>query len=129
MQSVFLKKIFVSVMLLFAFASLTGCGAKQNNGESVLVVRVVSDANEVSETALAKSALQSGGEISINVALARELDIEFDAKYTNCNADGKFLVQPALLNFIAGNGWSFKQLFCINMNEENAKYFFTKPRL
>lgn len=117
------KKILFFVSL-FWILSLSGCSS--NKGERVLIAQFRAD--DSSNAQFVKETLRMGGEITLNVETAREIDPDFDNKYAVSDKDGKFLTRPALINFIAGNGWNFKQTFCINMNSENQEFYFSKSR-
>ena len=61
--------------------------------------------------------------ISINVELARKIDEEFDNNYANFDSNNQFLIKPALLNFVGGNGWKL-----ITTGGLGQIFIFTKPR-
>lgn len=97
-------------------------------GHAVLVVRF-SGTPDVDEV-LVKNVLSKGGAITCGydsdyVRFLRRYDEDFDEAAAS-NKDGKFSIHPAVLNWISSKGWKFQQKFCINLNDENAEYYFIK---
>lgn len=97
-------------------------------GHAVLVVRFSSSPDE--DRVLLGNALRKGGMITCGydgdyVRFLREYDEDFDEAAAS-NKDGKFSIHPAVLNWISSKGWKFQQKFCINLNDENAEYYFIK---
>ena len=98
--------------------SLTG-----SKGCKVLIVILKDKENETSEVSLIKQAFNKGGRIILDVEVAREIDKEFDEKYAASGSDGKFLVTPAVLNFVGGQGWNLLQ-----MQPLGQQFIFVKDR-
>jgi len=102
------------MMLVFGF-SFAGCTGSRlpaeigvtEKGDKILLVKVYNSQRsyEVSEIDVIKEALEKGGEITVDTTVAREIDPDFDSKYTVANSRGTFLTRPAILNFIGGQGW------------------------
>ena len=98
--------------------SLTG-----SKGCKVLIVILKDKENQVSDETMIKQALDKGGFITLDVEIARKLDKEFDQKYTATGSDDKFLVTPAILNFVGGQGWNLLQ-----MQPLGQQFIFVKDR-
>jgi hypothetical protein len=99
-------------------------------GDKILIVEIqgentFNDDDEVSEVALIKEALKKGGGLTLNVAVLRNIDNNFDSLYTVSNSDGQFFIRPAILNFIGGQGWHLLQIFGL---PGNPQYIFVKGR-
>jgi hypothetical protein len=99
--------------------SLTGC--IEEKGDKILFVQIGKDKDDLSEQAVIEESLKKGGQITINIALAREIDKDFDEKYSVSDSEGSFLIRPALLNFIGDNGWNYKEAGL-------GRYTFTQSR-
>ena len=110
------KSIFALCLIALLFC---GCG---NKGDKILIVEIAEKNADVSDVSLVKEALTRGGMIVISVDIARQIDSEFDEKYTTSGNSDSFLITPALLNFVGGNGWSFVQTTVRN------EYFFVRNR-
>jgi hypothetical protein len=120
-QSYFI--LFMSIVMV-----LSSCN-QYGKGDKILIVEIQGEnsfsENEISEEALIKEALQKGGSITLNVEVLRNIDNNFDSLYAAANSDGNFLVRPAILNFIGGQGWHLLQIFGL---PGNPQYFFVKSR-
>ena len=127
-------KVLFCVVIWIVFACILGYKGYLSSltrvisGHAVLVVRF-SGIPDVDET-LVKNVLSKGGAITCGydsdyVRFLREYDEDFD-EATASDKDGKFLIHPAVLNWISSKGWKFQQKFCINLNEENVEYYFIK---
>ena len=99
---------------------------KPDKGEKVLIVSI--SRTDVSEVSMVRASLEKGGMVTLNSSVATQIDPLFEEKYTVSNNQGSYLVKPAILNFIGGQGWHLKQQFCINLNYDNCEYIFVKPR-
>lgn len=55
-----------------------------------------------------EKALVSGGQIKITIEALRELDPEFDNKYTVVNNEENFMTLGALINFLNDRGWKYQ---------------------
>ena len=62
------------------------------------------------DVATAAEVLKKGGKAILNVPLCRKLDADFDSKYAVANKEGNFFSVPAVLNFVAGNGWKLNSV-------------------
>ena len=116
---VLLLSVFVVLSLYSTADSFSLSGSK---GCKVLIVLLKDKENEVSEVSLIKKAFDKGGRIVLDVDVAREIDKGFDEKYTATGSDGKFLVTPAILNFVGGQGWNLLQM------QLGPQYIFVKER-
>ena len=121
-----IKKTFIYLFILALGISLTfsACDSPASKGSKILIVEITSDKEKASEEALIRKALDKGGAITLSVEVARKIDASFDEKYTTSGSDGKFMVYPALLNFIGGQGWNFVQ----SVGGFGSEYFFVKNR-
>lgn len=129
-------KTFCGILSLVILLWLSSCNqlAKgnsilNNNGDKILIVEIygenVSGNDEVTEVSLINNALQKGGSVTLNVDVLRQIDPQFDSKYTASNSNGQFYIRPAILNFIGGQGWHLLQIFGL---PGNPQYFFVKTR-
>lgn len=57
--------------------------------------------------------------------VVESIDEKFD-KFGAADSNGSYYILPAVLNWISSQGWKFQQKFCINMNDDNAEYYFVK---
>lgn len=111
------------LVALMVVPALGGC-LQQSNGDHVLLVQLASEdeaADELSELQVVRDSLERGGSINVNVSTARQIDKEFDAKYAVMNTEGSFLILPAVLNWVGGNGWHL-------VGPSLGGWLFTKPR-
>ena len=115
-------KLFTKLTLFLCTVFLfTSCGSR------VLIVSIVEESPSGTQATQVKTIEQSlvrGGQIVIDVKTARQIDQEFDNKFAVIEQDNKFIIRPALLNFIAANGWSFKHVS--NLLLASPEYYFTK---
>ncbi len=114
------KSLFLFFSLLLVTNLFLGC----KYGESVLIVTIDEQSSEIG---LIKESLKKGGEIVLSVSAAREIDASFDDKYAISDSSAKFLIKPALLNFVGGNGWKLNTIFPVSPYYESIEYYFTKP--
>lgn len=115
-----LRMIGLVLIALVAMPALGGC-LQQNKGDHVLLVQLAGDDEEPSELQVVRDSLERGGSINVNVSVARQLDKEFDARYAVPDTEGSFIVLPALLNWVGGNGWHL-------VGPSLGGWLFTKPR-
>jgi hypothetical protein len=105
---------------------LSGCSGK---GDKILFVEIKGENSfsegEVSEIELIKESLDKGGSLTLDVAVLRSIDNEFDTKYTASNSEREFFIRPAILNFVGGQGWHLLQIFGL---PGNPQYIFVKVR-
>jgi hypothetical protein len=95
----------IGIGLLSTYFNSTGL-----SGERILIVHSVAEnSREVSEKEVIQKALSMGGYISVNVDALRAIEPSFDALYTVLNSNRQFMILPAILNFVGGNGWHFVQ--------------------
>ena len=79
--------------------------------------------NEVSEVSYLREAFDKGGWITLNTDVAHEFDKDFESKYAAVDSDGRYLIRPALLNFVGVQGWYLLQMAVIGHH-----YIFVKNR-
>jgi hypothetical protein len=107
---------------------LTSCNP-YGKGDKILIVDIKGGSNfdedDISEVGLIKKALEKGGALTLDVAVLRTIDSEFDSKFTASNSEGKFLVIPAILNFVGGQGWHLLQVLELS---DTPQYIFVKAR-
>lgn len=95
---------------------------------AVLIVHFDDDAE--ADDVLLDNTLRRGGYLEMSTSSAyveflRKHDKYFDLAAAS-NEEGKFLVLPAILNWVSSKGWKFQQKFCINLNSDNAEYYFVR---
>ncbi|MFW6311486.1 MAG: hypothetical protein ACOC1K_04545 [Nanoarchaeota archaeon] len=101
-------KIFVFLLLLVAV--MYNSGFIFGNSYRVLMVEVGDDgSDEISERKVIEESIKRGGYIIIDVSTIRSIDKNFDDKYTVARNDGKFLIAPALLNWVSDHSWELKE--------------------
>lgn len=122
-----IKKNVVLTVILTSLFIISSCSkyATASTDSRVLIVKFC-DEDEKTDLKQIKEGLIKGGYIEINSDSIMSIDPEFDSKYANTNSANKYYIKPALLNFVSGQGWRFQQKFCINLNENNAEYYFIK---
>ncbi len=122
------------VAILGTMLSVLGCRENSTDlvsaiaGHAILIVRF-SDSPE-QDKVLLENVLRKGGSITCGndskyTAFLRNYDREFDMAAAT-DRDGSFLITPTILNWISSKGWKFQQKFCINLNHDNAEYYFVK---
>jgi hypothetical protein len=79
----------------------------ENKFDAVLMVEI--DDEKLSEKDVVVKSLKQGGYVTINVKLAREISPSFDFNFAVLGKDDTFLITPALLNWVAWNGWTFHE--------------------
>ena len=57
--------------------------------------------------------------------VVEKIDKKFD-DFGAVDSNGSYYILPAVLNWISSQGWKFQQKFCVNMNDDNAEYYFVK---
>lgn len=134
------KMMFGKLQVAFRVAIIGGlmcfCGCSDDlsqlesaiTGRAILIVRFSNSPDM--DKVLLNNALRVGGLITCGndgdyVTFLRSYDKNFDAKAAT-NSKGDFLIRPAVLNWLSSKGWKFQQKFCINLNEDNAEYYFVK---
>ena len=132
--------MFGKLQVAFCVAIIGGlmcvCGCRDNlaqlesaiTGHSILIVQFSQSPDK--DKVLLDNALRVGGMITCGsdgdyVTFLRNYDENFDAAAAE-NSNGKFVIRPAVLNWLSSKGWKFQQKFCINLNEDNAEYYFVK---
>ncbi len=134
MKKIIVAKVLVRAIILCAAICVLGCRDNITSlesaiaGHAILVVRFDSSPEE--DRVLLENVLRKGGGLTCGydsdyVAFLRRYDENFDAAAAS-DKDGKFSIQPAILNWISSKGWKFQQKFCINLNNDNAEYYFIK---
>lgn len=123
------KKITILLSVLIVFLgiiiSILTFKTMDTKGDYVLIVNVASEdeKKELSEVEYIKKALKYGGHISVNVDIARKVEEgKFDELYTILNKDNKFVILPAILNWVGGHGWKLNQGSLLGV------WIFTKQR-
>jgi hypothetical protein len=99
-----MNKIKLITLLIFTSILLSNC-SPYGKGDKILFVDYEDDVSKVNNESFIKEALEKGGSISVNVDVLRKIDPDFDKKYAVLDEKGEFLVKPAVLNFIGGQGW------------------------
>jgi len=66
-----------------------------------------------------EKALEIGGDITLSAEIASFINYDFESIFTISNKDEKYLIRPAILNFVGNYGWEFKQKVA-------GEYIFTK---
>ena len=119
------KKILLALAVVGVALLVSSCKAGIASKDSrVLVVEFCDEGKADLEQV--KEGLAKGGFIELDETVAKNIATDFEEKYVCLDSDGYYRVIPALLNFVAGQGWAFQQKFCINMNESNAQYYFIR---
>jgi len=127
-------RLLVGCVAILAGVYVSGCRDNITSlgsaigGHALLVVQFSN--NPEKDSVLLRNVLRTGGAINCGcdgdyVKFLREYDENFDMAAAS-NKDGQFSIQPAVLNWIASKGWKFQQKFCINLNADNAEYYFVK---
>jgi hypothetical protein len=122
-----MKKLIVLVIGLSALVFTMVSCSTSSNGDKILIVQLVNkdSGDKPSEEEYIKLSLLNGGYITLDVDTIRKIDSKFDEKYATADSKGKFLVLPAILNFVGGQGWNLRS---ISGGLGNADYYFTKSR-
>lgn len=120
------KKILLALAVVGVALLVSSCKAGIVSKDSRVLVVEICDSTESADLTLVKEGLAKGGYIKLSVDAAKTIDPKFEEKYANMDSYGYFMKIPSMLNFVAGQGWSFQQKFCINMNESNAEYYFIR---
>ena len=118
-------------LITFAFVVLIGWlifGSGNADKRAVLLVRFRD--NPTTDTQLIENTLKIGGLLDCGsdqqyVKVIKSMDGDFD-KFGATDSQGSYYIMPAVLNWISSKGWKFQQKFCINLNNDNAEYYFTK---
>jgi len=113
--------ILVTFSILSSYSTVYSFPFSNDKGCKVLILSSKGKDDKVSDEQMINQALDKGGYIVIDVPSARKIDKEFDKKYAAFGSDDKFLVIPAILNFIGGQGWTLIQ---VSLGE----YIFVKQR-
>lgn len=134
------RMMFAKLHLAFCVAIACGlmcvCGCSESvaklesaiTGHSILVVRFSNNPDK--DRVLLDNVLRVGGAITCGcdndyVSFLRNYDGNFDATAA-LDREGRYVIQPAVLNWISSRGWKFQQKFCVNLNHDNAEYYFVK---
>ncbi len=115
------KKIFYGIFFLVIIMALSSC----NEGDKILVVKIESNKDNISEISVIKKSLEKGGFINLDVEVLRKIEPKFDSEYAATDSKGNFFIMPAILNFVGGQGWHFLQTFGM---PGDPTYFFVKSR-
>ncbi|MDR1466639.1 MAG: hypothetical protein LBI40_03375 [Treponema sp.] len=123
-----IMKIVRIMSFLLGCLILTSCNP-YGKGDKILIIDIKGESNfgedDVSEVGLIKEALEKGGALTLDVAVLRTIDSEFDSKFTASNSEGNFRIRPAILNFVGGQGWHLLQIFGL---PGAPQYIFVKAR-
>ena len=126
------KKTLYVVLIIFAicfFYFKCYDGTSGDSGKhSVLTVRF-SSRPETDVTRI-KNTLKIGGMLKCGynrdyTMVVEKIDKKFD-DFGAVDSNGSYYILPAVLNWISSQGWKFQQKFCVNMNDDNAEYYFVK---
>ncbi len=119
------KKLVTVIIAIVAALWIFGDKAEKH---AVLTV-TFGDFPETDQAQIA-NALKIGGLLKCGadskyVKVLKGIDSKFE-RYGAIDSNGSYYILPAVLNWISSKGWKFQQKFCINMNNDNAQYFFVK---
>ena len=114
--------LLAAAIIAFACSPAVSFDLFGEKGCKILFVRTEDGENKASEVLLVREALDKGGMITLNTDVAKEIDRDFESKYTATGSDGKYFVLPAILNFVGGQGWTFVQM------QLGPQYIFVKNR-
>ena len=122
-------KIFFSLFFSLMLTTMPSCNPSEK-GEKILIVEIQGENmgrnnDNTSEISVIRRALETGGQLTLDVEALRQIDPKFDSNYAVSGSDGKFLVKPAILNFVGGQGWRLLQIFGL---PGNTQYVFVKNR-
>jgi hypothetical protein len=98
------------VLLLIANLALAHGGIAFNSSYRVLIVEVAGRNADISEKSVVERSLRQGGMITVDVDLARKFEASFDRLYAVSDSEGKFLTNPALLNWVSDQGWELRDI-------------------
>ncbi len=103
---------------------------QDDGGRRHALLVVTFSKSPVKDATLLSNVLRTGGSLECGssgdyVSFLRENDENFDMAAAS-DENGKFIVRPAILNWISSKGWKFQQKFCINLNADNIEYYFVK---
>jgi hypothetical protein len=119
------KLIVLAAALGLGLLGSSGCEFS-HKGDRILIVEIADEdvkGKDLSELQVVQKALEVGGKITVNVSIARQVDVNFDQLYTVTGTDGTFLLLPAILNWVGGHGWNLKEAFPLVET-----WIFVKPR-
>jgi hypothetical protein len=117
---VILLAVFLGCMIVLLFKSVN------TGGDRILIVNIASEdeKKDLSEVEYVKKAIEAGGHITVNVDIARKVEgNKFDLLYTVADKNNKFVILPAILNWVGGHGWKLNQ-----GSPLPGIWVFTKPR-
>lgn len=125
--------VFFAIVLAACVCKIvpTFVGALDTTGNfrnAVLIVKFSEDPNM--DDVLLNNVIMHGGFLEMSasseyVDFLRKHYPKFDCAAA-ANKDGQFAVIPAIFNWISSKGWKFQQKFCINLNDQNAEYYFVR---
>ena len=118
-------------LIMIAIAILIGWlifDSDSTEKKAVLLVRF--SETPTTDIQLIENALKIGGLLDCGsnqqyVNVIKSIDEDVD-KFGAKDSKGSYYIMPAVLNWISSKGWKFQQKFCINLNNDNAEYYFTK---
>lgn len=122
--------IAVAVVMIF----LCGCRENITGVDSLIaghaILKVTFSSSPEKDETLLRNVLRIGGSLECGydseyANFLRSYDENFDMAAAS-DSNGKYRIHPAVLNWISSKGWKFQQKFCINLNEDNAEYYFVK---
>jgi len=105
--------ISIAIVCVMMMSSL--CVARERY---LIVDPTPSKKEDISKIEEVKMSLVTGGYITIDVDLCRQIEKEFDKKYTP--RTGSFYIIPAILNMIGDNDWNLHSV------QTGGKYLFVK---
>jgi len=108
-----LKTFVAKGLLLTVLVALSSCVVPENRdyGDKILIVRIARGDEFPSDVTKVRSAFETGGQVTLDVDVLREINRFFDSRFTTLSYDGRFLVRPAILNFVGGQGWRLLQVY------------------
>lgn len=119
------KKLVAVIVVLVAIF-----GGFGNKNEKHAVLTVTFGDSPETDHAQIENTLKIGGFLKCGadsdyVKVLKDIDSKFE-NYGAIDSKGAYYILPAVLNWISSKGWKFQQKFCINMNDNNAQYYFVK---
>ena len=125
------KTLYILVAILvacFVYFKCNDTTLKSSGGHAVLTVRF--SASPETDVTQIKNTLKIGGMLRCGydreyTKTIKQIDKKFD-DFGAADSNGAYYILPAVLNWISSQGWKFQQKFCVNMNNDNAEYFFVK---
>jgi len=109
-----MKKLFIAFTLLISLFFAIACSNSNPIGNPKTLIVVYQDGkNQKTSEAYSKAnvelAIKNGGAIDLSIEMLREIDPEFDSKYTVVNNEGNFKPIGAIISFLNEKGWQYQE--------------------